>query len=57
MIKTFKTFWTDYGICLKVYGNWLKKHWKGYLVFTGILMGLEGLWFSEKILGMELKKK
>lgn len=45
MIKAFKTFWKDYGTCLKVYDNWLKKHWKGYLVFTGILMGLERLWF------------
>lgn len=45
MIKAFKTFWKDYGTCMKVYGNWLKKHWKGYLVFTGILMSLEGLWF------------
>ena len=25
MIKTFKTFWTDYGTCIKMYGNWLKK--------------------------------
>jgi hypothetical protein len=45
MIKAFKTFWKDYGTCMKVYSNWLKKHWKGYLVFTGILMSLEGLWF------------
>lgn len=33
MKKSFITFWKDFGEVQKVANKFLKKHWKGYLVF------------------------
>lgn len=29
-----KTFWKDYiEMCIKPQNNWIKKHWKGYVLY------------------------
>lgn len=32
-MKAFKTFWKDYLELCKESGEWMKKHWKGCLVY------------------------
>ena len=54
-----KSFFKDYWeMCLKPSGKWIKKHWKGYLVyiiicfFGGVGIGI----FKEKKLEKESEK-
>ena len=40
-MKAFKNFWKDLGTLQLNSCRWLKKHWKGYLVLTAIICGVE----------------
>lgn len=37
-MKAFKEFWSSMWDVQKYNIKWVKKHWKGYLAFTGVLM-------------------
>ena len=32
MMKAFKNFWLDYFEVCKASGNWMKRHWLGYII-------------------------
>ena len=52
MGKSFTKFWEDYNdMCVKPSANWLKLHWKGYLVLlVASYVGGYGLaWGIQKI--------
>lgn len=39
-MKALKTFWKDYWELCKESGKWMKKHWKGYLVYCICVVGI-----------------
>ncbi len=41
MRESFKLFWKDYISLWKCSWEWLKKHWKGYIVLVSILTAIE----------------
>lgn len=53
MMKAFKTFFKDYGTLCKQTGAFNKRHWKGNLVMSTAVMGVEAAWIFRK----EIKDK
>ena len=56
MIKSFKTFWKELYEVQKENGKWVKKHWKGYLLLTGSMIGGELLWFYRDSIKEKFRK-
>lgn len=41
-----KDFWKDYGELCKETGRFYKKHWKGVIVLTAVIVGAEVAYFA-----------
>lgn len=54
MKNSFKTFWRDFWGLQKASNSFLKKHWKGYLVFT---LGVTAVCYGIPLGVMKIKEK
>lgn len=45
MMKAFKEFWKEYYELCKLSDKWCKKHWKGYIALSAVIVGAEFAWF------------
>lgn len=48
MRKAWNEFWSDYADLMRHNNQWLKKHWKGWLLLVIISSAIELLWLSRE---------